>query len=269
MKLEEQTSRLHIDDAMASSASPELELETPPTEASSKVSTEGKPKRVRTGCLTCRERHLKCDEGSPICQNCKKSNRECKRGMRLNFIDTKVEDTQLVPPTADYKINFQDESRDIAAEYRGGAGRYAAVEPEDHMDMKPDGFAQRSSSNDYAQESSSLLSAPVVSHQPLPPMSTPPDMAAPYRPENGQPRMEAGHHSHSSIASTASTIYTPSEASYASDETLVTGETRTALTTPDEVLFMQVFIEEVGIWMDSMDRWKHVSCAPGFLVPRS
>ena len=24
-----------------------------------------KPKRVRTGCLTCRERHLKCDEGTP------------------------------------------------------------------------------------------------------------------------------------------------------------------------------------------------------------
>ena len=24
-----------------------------------------KPKRVRTGCLTCRERHLKCDEGLP------------------------------------------------------------------------------------------------------------------------------------------------------------------------------------------------------------
>lgn len=33
-----------------------------------------KPKRVRTGCLTCRERHLKCDEGLPdwyvVCDIC-------------------------------------------------------------------------------------------------------------------------------------------------------------------------------------------------------
>lgn len=27
----------------------------------------------------------------------------------------------------------------------------------------------------------------------------------------------------------------------------------------EEVLFMQVFVEEVGIWMDSMDAKKHVS----------
>src|ERR1700761_8128791 len=47
-----------------------------------------KAKRVRTGCLTCRERHLKCDEAQPICQNCRKSNRQCKRGGRLNFIET-------------------------------------------------------------------------------------------------------------------------------------------------------------------------------------
>ena len=33
----------------------------------------------------------------------------------------------------------------------------------------------------------------------------------------------------------------------------------------EEVLFMQVFVEEVGIWMDSMDAKKHVSAH--FLVP--
>src|SRR5690242_11435460 len=46
-------------------------------------STSTKSKRVRTGCLTCRERHLKCDEAQPTCMNCHKSNRECKRGVRL------------------------------------------------------------------------------------------------------------------------------------------------------------------------------------------
>lgn len=62
-----------------------------------------KPKRVRTGCLTCRERHLKCDEGLPNCQNCRKSNRVCKRGVRLNFIDTTVKCPPMIPPTADWK----------------------------------------------------------------------------------------------------------------------------------------------------------------------
>lgn len=62
----------------------------------------GKSRRVRTGCLTCRERHLKCDEGLPDCNNCRKSSRECKRGVRLNFIDTQVKNPAIIPPTADW-----------------------------------------------------------------------------------------------------------------------------------------------------------------------
>ena len=65
-----------------------------------------KPKRVRTGCLTCRERHLKCDEGLPNCQNCRKSSRTCKRGVRLNFIDTQVQSPPMIPPTADWAGKF-------------------------------------------------------------------------------------------------------------------------------------------------------------------
>lgn len=29
------------------------------------------------GCLTCKDRHVRCDEGRPVCQNCIKVNREC------------------------------------------------------------------------------------------------------------------------------------------------------------------------------------------------
>ena len=72
----------------------------------SSIEAAGKPKRVRTGCLTCRERHLKCDEGLPHCQNCRKSNRTCKRGVRLNFIDTQVKDPKTIPPTADWMGEF-------------------------------------------------------------------------------------------------------------------------------------------------------------------
>lgn len=62
-----------------------------------------KPKRVRTGCLTCRNRHLKCDEAMPVCMNCQKSNRKCERGVRLNFIDLKVEQPPILLPPVDWK----------------------------------------------------------------------------------------------------------------------------------------------------------------------
>ncbi|KAI4863924.1 hypothetical protein F4820DRAFT_356464 [Hypoxylon rubiginosum] len=35
-------------------------------------------KRTKTGCLTCRKRRIKCDEGRPTCNNCLKSKRQCE-----------------------------------------------------------------------------------------------------------------------------------------------------------------------------------------------
>ncbi|KAM3083952.1 hypothetical protein ACMFMF_001314 [Clarireedia jacksonii] len=35
-------------------------------------------KKVRTGCLRCRARRVKCDEGHPICSNCKRHDTPCK-----------------------------------------------------------------------------------------------------------------------------------------------------------------------------------------------
>ena len=265
MKLVEQTSQLTISDPNMAPPEPSPDRDTPPADPTSTTSSAAKPKRVRTGCLTCRERHLKCDEGMPVCQNCKKSNRECKRGMRLNFIDTKVEDTQVIPPAADWKVGFQDESRDIASEYRGGAGRYAAVQQEeDNMDLKPDDFVQQQQTN------TNLPNAPVISHQQLPPiMSTPPETTSSYTPPRQAARDETTHHSHLSTDSGSThPMYTPSEFSYTSDDTLASQEHPRALNNPDEVLFMQVFIEEVGIWMDSMDKHKHVGLALGFLISK-
>ncbi|KAJ5259764.1 hypothetical protein N7524_008826 [Penicillium chrysogenum] len=34
--------------------------------------------RTKTGCLTCRERRVKCDDGKPTCVRCSKSNRACR-----------------------------------------------------------------------------------------------------------------------------------------------------------------------------------------------
>ncbi|KAK3318369.1 fungal transcriptional regulatory-like protein [Apodospora peruviana] len=43
-------------------------------------------KRTKTGCLTCRRRRIKCDEGKPTCGNCIKSKRQCDGyNQRLTF----------------------------------------------------------------------------------------------------------------------------------------------------------------------------------------
>ncbi|RBR24447.1 uncharacterized protein FIESC28_02738 [Fusarium coffeatum] len=100
--------------------------------------TPVKGRRVRTGCLTCRERHLKCDEAVPDCMNCRKRGRECKRGVRLNFLEINLHSPAAIPPPEDWAVEFQDESREIASEYRGGLGRYAPYSPglDDRYDSK-------------------------------------------------------------------------------------------------------------------------------------
>ena len=266
-KLEDQTSKLAIDDTKTNeSESPKpapSPADTTTTTSSEKVTP--KPKRVRTGCLTCRERHLKCDEAAPICLNCKKSNRECKRGVKLNFIDTKVEDTQLVPPTAEWKIEFQDESREIASDYKGGESRYPVeamdTRPDETVSVAPLPLPQSQAPPQQQQQQQQTPPAPIPQHQQLPPMkSTPPGPPAQYPP--GPKRTDSGnssHHGHRHSNSMSSSAYAASEQSHVPEE--YAPESRTALTTAEEVLFMQVFVEEVGVWMDSMDRYKHVSIA--------
>jgi hypothetical protein len=84
-------------------ADPVSQMPAPEGADIGETAAANKPRRVRTGCLTCRERHLKCDEGLPNCHNCQKSSRVCKRGVRLNFIDTTVKSHPLLPPTGGWK----------------------------------------------------------------------------------------------------------------------------------------------------------------------
>ncbi|KAM7216832.1 hypothetical protein V8F06_007809 [Rhypophila decipiens] len=74
--------------------------------------------RARTGCLTCRDRHIKCDEAVPRCRNCAKSDRICERGIRLNFIDIQTPGPQphkTLPPGT--QLVFRDESHNVASGY--------------------------------------------------------------------------------------------------------------------------------------------------------
>ena len=220
-----------------------------------------RPKRVRTGCLTCRERHLKCDEAVPTCLNCTKSNRECKRGVRLNFIDTQVQDPEIVPPTQDWNVHFQDESRDIASEYKGGLGRYGAVEPK----TVPMADAMDDDAHINTNNSAGLINAPVMSHQHLPIHSPPTENTTQYSdaPHNMPEAPRISHHQHNpSTNSTYSghTITSQAQSTYTNPEHSIipANEARDFMNNPEEVLFLQVFVEEVGLWMDSMDPHKHV-----------
>lgn len=239
-----------IDAGMAAS---DNNVTTPPQDNA--VSAASKPKRVRTGCLTCRERHLKCDEGLPHCLNCRKSSRICKRGVRLNFIDTKVEDPQIIPPTSEWSVGFQDESREIASEYKGGAGRYGTLKHEEMDDVRND---------TQLNASAAMPSAPVMAHQHLPPIQHH-NQGGNAGYDDSSPDMREQHHhqhTHSNADSYSSlTLHAPSQGSYASSEQTLQGQDTLPdyLTSPEETLFMQVFVEEVGLWMDSMDPHKHVS----------
>lgn len=216
-----------------------------------------RPKRVRTGCLTCRERHLKCDEGTPDCQNCRKSSRPCKRGVRLNFIDTQVKSPPITPPTHDWEVGFQDESREIASEYRGGLGRYAHIPIEQNEAPDPN--------TEAPFEFPTGISTPTLSHQQLPSISSlPPGGVEAFSGTSQQfPDQVRDSHRHSSANSdstfSSSTIPAPPQPSYGQHDPLSPPhETRHSLNSPEELLFMQVFVEEVGLWMDSMDPYKHV-----------
>ncbi|KAI1340292.1 hypothetical protein F5Y15DRAFT_53385 [Xylariaceae sp. FL0016] len=286
-----------------------------------------KSRRVRTGCLTCRERHLKCDEGTPECKNCQKSNRECKRGVRLNFIDMTCKEPPYIPPTVEWAVQFQDESRLIASEYQGGLGRYApfdmqvATPPrESHLEatlrrqseviesMKQQ---QQQQQAEVEQRSAAMLQTPQSLYYSdrsgtqldfggdahihsrkssaasfMAPMGSSGSgaynsiLSDPFKTIRDQANRPASHHGYkNSDASTAASVAamtgvgppsatqdgpgghnpdTGAETGMMTPPNDKTGE-REYLNSPEELRFMQVFVSEVGVWMDSLDKEKHFS----------
>ena len=217
-------------------------------------------KRVRTGCLTCRERHLKCDEGLPDCVNCRKSNRPCRRGVRLNFIDTQVKTPPITPPTQEWDVSFQDESREIASEYKGGLGRYSVLKPEPREN---EGLKEEAP----FEFNSTALETPALAHQPLPSVhAVPPVSVNTYSGKTqriSDPNPDPQHQRSSSASDSTFSSHTlgaQSHAPFEPPEPSMTppSDPRAPLSSPEELLFMQVFVEEVGLWMDSMDPYKHV-----------
>lgn len=214
------------------------------------VSENSKPKRVRTGCLTCRERHLKCDEALPRCQNCSKSGRICKRGVRLNFIDTQtVSPPHYISPPPRSFFAFQDESREIASEYEGGFERYPSLRQYSQVSQEP-------TSN---FEFPDVLNASVMSRQSIP---VSPSMLPSY-PEAQHTEIQDPIFSEPSYITPSFTEQPPF---LPKSSSVPPSNIRACLNTPEEALLMQVFVEEVGLWMDSMDTEKHVSWLDRHLI---
>ena len=239
-----------------------------------------KPKRVRTGCLTCRERHLKCDEALPECHNCKKGHRICKRGVRLNFIDIWTE----APPrilshygTQNWKVDFLDESREIAGEYQGGLQRYKHLNHEVEI---PTYTVEASRHVNYDFEPATAPDPSVIQQMPLahdPLLEQYSDLhriSTATEAYVAQPKPEANQYQALQAPPSASTqsshltepgykaAPTASWASFNSlDDELPDPELvkKEYLDNQEETLYMQVFVEEVGLWMDSMDPQKHFS----------
>ncbi|KAI5861575.1 hypothetical protein GGS23DRAFT_140099 [Durotheca rogersii] len=290
----------------------------------SQEATPAKSRRVRTGCLTCRERHLKCDEGTPDCLNCRKSSRECKRGVRLNFIDMTCKAPPYVPPTEEWAVQFQDESRLIASEYQGGLGKYAmfdsqaATPPlEPHIDSSslrrsyalentetqnggPDNrsstiistpqsvyYSDRGQAHsDYAADaqlhsrkgSDASYMAPISATQTAGYSNLVSDGFGPLKDEGSRAPSHSGYRSGDVSAATSVAGFTSvgplsafrrssgegNQEPEAEAGGMMTpssdkpGE-REYLNSPEELQFMQVFVAEVGVWMDSLDKEKHFS----------
>jgi hypothetical protein len=87
----------------------------------------GKGIRVRTGCLACRHRHLKCDETHPICRACQKATRECVYPHRQ---DEAAPDRR----EASEKVTDEGSVASISHQHDDGVVASAAV---DHQEKRP------------------------------------------------------------------------------------------------------------------------------------
>jgi hypothetical protein len=153
-----------------------------------------------------------------------------------------------------FAVVFQDESRDIASEYAGGLKRYAPF----NIPTPP---RTRNSPPTPRNNPPMPVSLGTVQHPTLPPiLPLLPEAATnpPYeevrnpRPADGYPAFGHGLNPPPPPP--------PSKPAVRDDAVgPALKEVKQFLDDPEETLFMQVFVEEVGIWMDSLDPLKHVS----------
>ncbi|KAF9690585.1 hypothetical protein EKO04_011463 [Ascochyta lentis] len=103
-------------------------------EPSIPASTEGaespvnaRPKRSRAGCLTCRTRRRKCDEGKPICQNCISKGFQCQYAAAFQILG-KHNFTPAVKTDVKYAtVRFAGDEVDDSSEATPGKTKQPAI----------------------------------------------------------------------------------------------------------------------------------------------
>ncbi|KHJ35715.1 putative c6 zinc finger domain-containing protein [Erysiphe necator] len=196
----------------------------------------------------------------------RKSSRLCKRGIRLNFIDTTVKDPPLIPRTANWKVYFQDESRNIAAEYKGGLDKYKKF-PSESASLSKLEYSSRLSSVAYQSEVNfaNNNSSPRYDHE----QNFEKKIAQKYsrsRQVSQYPSNFENEKNSNIPYFKAASSRNVSCANFDISVMFSKSSEELYLKTAQEVLLMQVFVEEVGIWMDSMDPMKYFSRKLPFLA---
>ncbi|PHH78480.1 hypothetical protein CDD82_3033 [Ophiocordyceps australis] len=235
------------------------------------VATAPKSRRVRTGCLTCRQRHLKCDEASPDCFNCRRSKRQCKRGLRLNFLETMVHVPSGLASSRDWTVDFVDESLRIASEYRGGLNRYSTLARPIAAGRRTQGQQRPAAKvrHGYLQEENLMVNNGSPSfgggarHKILDKsIQSRKEAAKQYNQSSDTTSVEslAKRSQASSLSLSRCAQESTSPANVCSPENVLADQgQRDFIGTQEELDFMRAFVDGVGTWMDSLDYDNHFS----------
>ena len=86
--------------------------------------------RVRSGCLTCRARKVKCDEQRPSCHKCTRLNRTCIYKARNNYKSASTPvDTVLESPTSQLTDDATGRAFDLSSRQETNTGRLCHEQP--------------------------------------------------------------------------------------------------------------------------------------------
>ena len=175
----------------------------------------------------------------------------------------------------DWQVSFLDESRGVASEYNGGLERYSVLSQVDLVQQLEDAVP--------FDLDASVPTAPEMAHQDLPSIQgimPEHDPTHHHHDPQNHPHSHQQQHSanlfdqpqdhdtqshgmddvgsHYSHNMSQQSAFDP-EAHRPMTPSADPDELRELLTTQEETLYMQVFVEEVAVWMDSMDSMKHAS----------
>lgn len=158
-------------------------------------------RRTKTGCLTCRKRRIKCDEGHPTCKNCQKSKRDC-----LGY--DPIFKSQPGPAA------IQPAPSGGSAPLPPMSGSPSSYYPmpsvgQNYQTLSTTASSPASSCDlyDYPQIDPALDSATSHPHNSAPPSL--PDLQVSYRPDRKRPLDRTSPFSSASDAGTTRTPYTP------------------------------------------------------------